>query len=90
MTAALDYFQFVLAPQIVIGLVLGVAVILVALGLTIIFGLLDVINMSHGEFYALGAFIARGARLDWTAVLAPADSGAAPDAADRLCRRACD
>jgi branched-chain amino acid transport system permease protein len=33
-------------------------VILVALGLTIIFGLLDVINMSHGEFYALGAFIA--------------------------------
>jgi branched-chain amino acid transport system permease protein len=40
-----------------IGLVLGVAVILVALGLTIIFGLLDVINMSHGEFYALGAFI---------------------------------
>mgnify|MGYP005852180713 CR=1 FL=1 len=53
-----DYFQFVLAPQMVTGLALGVAVILVALGLTIIFGLLDVINMSHGEFYALGAFIA--------------------------------
>jgi branched-chain amino acid transport system permease protein len=53
-----DYLQFVLAPQIVTGLALGVAVILVALGLTIIFGLLDVINMSHGEFYALGAFIA--------------------------------
>lgn len=58
MTAAIEYFQFILAPQILIGLVLGVAVILVALGLTIIFGLLDVINMSHGEFYALGAFIA--------------------------------
>jgi branched-chain amino acid transport system permease protein len=57
-TAATEYFQFVLAPQILIGLVLGVAVILVALGLTIIFGLLDVINMSHGEFYALGAFVA--------------------------------
>lgn len=42
----------------VTGLALGVAVILVALGLTIIFGLLDVINMSHGEFYAVGAFIA--------------------------------
>lgn len=53
-----DYMQFVLAPQIVNGLALGVAVILVALGLTIIFGLLDVINMSHGEFYAIGAFIA--------------------------------
>jgi branched-chain amino acid transport system permease protein len=52
-----DYLQFVLAPQIITGLAVGVAVILVALGLTIIFGLLDVINMSHGEFYALGAFI---------------------------------
>jgi branched-chain amino acid transport system permease protein len=30
----------------------------VALGLTIIFGLLDVINMAHGEFYALGAYLA--------------------------------
>ena len=58
MSATLEYFQYVLAPQMLIGLVLGVAVILVALGLTIIFGLLDVINMSHGEFYALGAFIA--------------------------------
>src|SRR5258707_245196 len=58
MTGALDYLQFVLAPQVLVGLALGVAVILVALGLTIIFGLLDVINMSHGEFYALGAFVA--------------------------------
>lgn len=53
----LDYFQFVLAPQMVNGLSIGVAVILMALGLTIIFGLLDVINMAHGEFYALGAFL---------------------------------
>jgi branched-chain amino acid transport system permease protein len=58
MTAFLDYAQFVLAPQVVNGVALGIAVILVALGLTIIFGLLDVINMSHGEFYAIGAFAA--------------------------------
>jgi branched-chain amino acid transport system permease protein len=58
MSGAAEYFQFVLAPQMIVGLVLGIAVILVALGLTIIFGLLDVINMSHGEFYALGAFAA--------------------------------
>jgi branched-chain amino acid transport system permease protein len=56
--AMIDYIQFVLAPQVITGLALGVAVILVALGLTIIFGLLDVINMAHGEFYALGAFVA--------------------------------
>ena len=58
MAGVLDYLQFVLAPQVITGLALGVAVVLVALGLTIIFGLLDVINMAHGEFYALGAFIA--------------------------------
>ncbi|MCB1422022.1 MAG: branched-chain amino acid ABC transporter permease [Nitratireductor sp.] len=51
-----DYLHFVIAPQMLNGLALGVSVILVALGLTIIFGLLDVINMSHGEFYAIGAF----------------------------------
>ncbi len=53
----LETLQFVYAPQILNGLSIGVAVILMALGLTIIFGLLDVINMSHGEFYAAGAFL---------------------------------
>jgi branched-chain amino acid transport system permease protein len=52
----IDYIQFVLAPQMLNGLSFGVAVILMALGLTIIFGLLDVINMSHGDFYAVGAY----------------------------------
>lgn len=58
MSGFIDYFQFVLAPQMITGLALGVAVVLVALGLTIIFGLLDVINMAHGEFYAVGAYLA--------------------------------
>lgn len=53
----LDWLLFVLAPQVVNGLSIGVAVILIALGLTLIFGLLDVINMAHGEFYALGAYL---------------------------------
>ncbi len=57
MSTALDWLQFVLAPQMVNGLSIGVAVVLMALGLTIIFGLLDVINMAHGEFYAIGAYI---------------------------------
>ena len=58
MAGLLEYIQFVLAPQMITGLALGVAVVLVALGLTIIFGLLDVINMAHGEFYAVGAYVA--------------------------------
>jgi branched-chain amino acid transport system permease protein len=58
MTGFLEYVQFVLAPQMITGLALGIAAVLVALGLTIIFGLLDVINMAHGEFYAVGAYLA--------------------------------
>ena len=54
MTDALEWLQFVLAPQVINGASIGVAVVLMALGLTIIFGLLDVINMAHGEFYAIG------------------------------------
>jgi len=58
MTEILESLQFVYGPQVANGLAIGVAVVLMALGLTIIFGLLDVINMSHGEFYALGAYLA--------------------------------
>lgn len=53
-----SYVQFVLVPQMLSGLMLGIAVALVALGLTIVFGLLDVVNMAHGEFYAAGAYLA--------------------------------
>ncbi len=58
MSNAMEWLQFVLAPQMINGLSIGVAVVLMALGLTIIFGLLDVINMAHGEFYAIGAYLA--------------------------------
>jgi branched-chain amino acid transport system permease protein len=57
MTEFIETLQFVYGPQMANGLAIGVAVILMALGLTIIFGLLDVINMAHGEFYALGAYL---------------------------------
>ncbi len=71
-TELLDWTQFILAPQVINGLSLGVAVILMALGLTIIFGLLDDINMAHGEFYALGAYVGValvGSGLDFWLVL---------------------
>ncbi len=38
------------------GLSLGSILILLALGLSVIFGLMGVINMAHGEFMMLGAF----------------------------------
>lgn len=52
------YLQFVVAPQVVDGLMIGMAIVLVALGLTLIFGLLEVINMAHGELYMIGAYAA--------------------------------
>lgn len=36
------------------GLVWGLIIALIALGLSIIFGLLDVINIAHGDFFMLG------------------------------------
>ena len=40
------------------GLVWGLIVALIALGLSIIFGLLDVINVAHGDFFMVGAVLA--------------------------------
>lgn len=45
-------------PQVVDGLIVGVALVVVALGLTLIFGLLRVINLAHGELYMMGAYVA--------------------------------
>jgi len=45
-----------LINQMLFGLALGAVYILMACGLTIIFGLLDVVNFAHGTFYMLGAF----------------------------------
>jgi len=47
-----------IVTQILFGLALGAVYILMACGLTIIFGLLDVVNFAHGTFYMLGAFAA--------------------------------
>lgn len=42
--------------QILNGLNYTLVLILVAMGLVIIFGLMNVINMAHGEFFLLGAY----------------------------------
>ncbi len=38
------------------GIVAGSVYVLVAIGLTLIFGILGVVNFAHGEFYMLGAY----------------------------------
>src|SRR5256885_2581085 len=50
-------FTFLL-EQVVNGLVLGGYYLLIALGLSLIFSLGGVVNLAHGAFYALGAYLA--------------------------------
>ena len=44
----------VFIQQLVNGLIIGGVYALIAVGLTTIFGLMDVVNFAHGEFYMLG------------------------------------
>ncbi len=58
----LDGVQTLLQPntfveQTINGLQRGLVLFLIASGLTVILGILDVLNLAHGELYALGAFI---------------------------------
>lgn len=52
----------------VAGLAMGMIVFIIASGLTLVFGLMDVLNFGHGVFIALGAFVATsvlGMMGDW-------------------------
>ena len=52
------------------GLAMGMIIFIIASGLTLIFGLMDVLNFGHGVFIALGAFVAvsvLGALPGWSA-----------------------
>jgi branched-chain amino acid transport system permease protein len=53
----------------VAGLAMGMIIFVIASGLTLVFGLMDVLNFGHGVFIALGAFVATtvmGFMADWT------------------------
>ncbi|MEF8782760.1 MAG: ABC transporter permease [Haloarculaceae archaeon] len=44
--------------QLLNGVTLGMVYVLLAAGLSVIFGVMDVINFSHGELFALGGYFA--------------------------------
>src|SRR5262245_53939390 len=46
-----------LLVQLVNGVVSGLILALVASGLTLIFGIMDVVNFAHGELFMLGAYV---------------------------------
>jgi len=46
-----------LANQILNGLQLGLVLFLLAAGLSLVFGIMDFINLAHGAFYMVGAYV---------------------------------
>ena len=46
----------ILFSSLAAGILFGMALSLVALGLTIIFGVMDIINFAHGEFLMIGMY----------------------------------
>jgi len=61
MAAVLEILSTIPYDQILIqtvnGIVTGMILALVASGLTLIFGIMDVVNFAHGELFMLGAYV---------------------------------
>jgi branched-chain amino acid transport system permease protein len=77
----------ILLSQTVSGLVLGGLYVLIAIGLSIVFGLLGIVNFAHGAFFTLGAYLALTlvGHFGWPAVvLAPVIVGGMGMVAERL------
>ncbi|ANK82936.1 MAG: ABC transporter permease [Rhizobiales bacterium NRL2] len=47
-----------LVEQVLNGVQLGLLLFLLAAGLTLVFGIMDLVNLAHGSLYMIGAFIA--------------------------------
>ena len=68
--------------QLLIGLINGAFYAMLSLGLAVIFGMLNIINFSHGALYMIGAFVAwmllnyLGIGYWWALVLSPIVTGA--------------
>jgi branched-chain amino acid transport system permease protein len=52
----MDFFSFLI--QILNSIQYGLLLFLVASGLTLIFGIMGIINLAHGSFYMIGAYMA--------------------------------
>ena len=80
----------VLFGQLLLGLINGAFYAILSLGLAVIFGLLNIINFTHGAQYMMGAFTAwmllnwAGLGYWWALILAPLLVGASGILIERL------
>ena len=51
----MDIYGHLVLQGLAIGVLTGILYVLVALGLTLIYGILHIVNFAHGEIYMLGA-----------------------------------
>ncbi|WP_426616050.1 branched-chain amino acid ABC transporter permease [Bradyrhizobium sp. McL0616] len=49
--------DIILAQTVVNGLMVGMIYVLMAIGFTMVFGIMRIVNFAHGEFYMIGAFL---------------------------------
>lgn len=49
--------MILLVEQLLNGLQLGITLFLMSAGLTLVFGIMQVINLAHGSFYMIGAYV---------------------------------
>src|SRR6186713_1029615 len=92
----LDWLHIPLPPaplffaQLFVGLINGAFYAMLSLGLAVIFGLLNIINFTHGAQYMLGAFCAflllnkAGVGYWWSLILVPLIVGAVGVVIERL------
>jgi len=52
----MDFANFLI--QLLNGLQYGLLLFMLAAGLTLIFGIMGVVNLAHGSFYMIGAYMA--------------------------------
>ena len=53
-----------ITEQLLNGIGYGLMLFLLAAGLTLVFGIMDVMNLAHGSLYMVGAYVAARAQAD--------------------------
>ena len=67
----MEYFL----QQLINGLTLGSIYGLIAIGYTMVYGIIGMINFAHGDVFMVGLHVASSPSWPWAS---PADSGASP------------